>query len=105
MSGWRTAAAPPAVAMASACRAVTQRRRSGSTTRPRQAASRIASCNCWLSLVTLPSLPSATVTPAATMRAIGAMPVPSFRLLSGLCTTTTPWRARRSMSGSSIQIV
>src|SRR5882762_3000977 len=65
----------------------------------------MTSCMSRLSLVDAPSVPSATVMPACSIRATGAMPVPSFRLLSGLCTAIAPRAAMSAMSFSETQMV
>ena len=49
-----------------------------------------------MSLVLAPSVPSATATPRASIRAIGAVPAPILALLCGLWTTTAP-RAREEI--------
>jgi len=56
-----------------------------------------------LLLLAQPSVPRATVTPAACRAGTGAMPEASFMLLSGLWTAFAPARAIISMSGSSSQ--
>ena len=84
-----------------ACAAVGQRLRSGSPGRCSISASRMTSCISRLSLVLAPSVPSATVTPARSILATGEMPVPSLRLLSGLCTGM----ASRSANSCDVVIV
>lgn len=54
------------------------------------AAARIASIRSAVSLVAKPSVPSATVMPASSSARTGQVPLPSFMLDSGLCTTAHP---------------
>src|SRR6266516_1386445 len=52
----------------------------------------------WLSLLLAPSVPRATGTPARSIAGTGATPAPSFRLLTGLCTTPASDAARTPIS-------
>ena len=58
----------------------------GFAMRCRMAADFTVSNMFWLSLLDAPSDPSATLTPARTSAGAGAMPAPSFWLLTGLWT-------------------
>ena len=80
------ARAPMRVAIASASRAGSA---VGSPPAPlaSSAASRISSNMSRSLFDAAPSVPMPTSTPSSSMRATGAMPAPSFRLLVGLCAT------------------
>ena len=56
-------------------------------------------------LLAAPSVPSATLTPAASSFATGQKPLASFRLDSGQCTTCAPHSASRPISPSSSAVM
>ncbi len=61
---------------------------------------RVSSNMSSMSLEAAPSAARATGTPAGSIRGTGAMPLPSFRLLFGQCTTVAPLPASSPISSS-----
>src|SRR5690606_35596839 len=68
------------------------------------AAKCMASNLFWLSELMEPSVPRAAPVPWSSHSRTGAMPLPSFRLLAGLCTAVAPASPMRRMSPSVSQI-
>ena len=64
---------------------------------------RIASNMSRSLLLAAPSVPRPSATPAARYPVTGAVPLASFMLLSGLCDTPTPRRARVATSSGETQ--
>src|SRR5262245_37552184 len=91
---------PPEVASARMVAVLGQAVASAVPSRGSKAASLIASQGFCVSLLAAPSVPSATATPAARNAGSGAIPLPSRMFDTGLCTTTVPVAASRSISGA-----
>src|SRR5262245_65147625 len=91
---------PPQLASARMVAALGQAVASAVASRGSKAASLIASQGFCVSLLAAPSVPSATATPAARNAGSGAIPLPSRMFDTGLCTTTVPVAASRSISGA-----